>query len=307
MSEFIELMKRGGNEAIKINKPTGADFHLTARGSDWLFTVFCLFMFFAIILILLMFRKPVNERLFYYTAIAPLLFMSMAYFSMASNLGWTPIQALYNHNRVSTQKTHLGYRQIFYARYIGWFLSLPWIIVQASLLGKTPILQIAFNIGLAELYVVCLLIASLVHSTYKWGYFVFAFAAGVVACVSIMTTTRNSVKRVGGELYNVFTIYMSIVMFLWGVYPIAFGLCEGGNVLVLDSEQIFYGALDVLLYGVCACLFIPLASYIGMDKIGYKFDDVEANNHAAAPAPKPKAAPAKPVTKKSKKAKKSKN
>lgn len=113
MSDYVELLKRGGNEAIKINPPTGADFHITSRGSDWLFTVFCVNLLFGVVLVPLMFRKPVKDRFVYYTAIAPNLFMSIAYFTMASNLGWIPVRAKYNHVQTSTQKEHPGYRQIF--------------------------------------------------------------------------------------------------------------------------------------------------------------------------------------------------
>ena len=109
MSDYVELLKRGGNEAIKINPPTGADFHITSRGSDWLFTVFCVNLLFGVILVPLMFRKPVKDRFVYYTAIAPNLFMSIAYFTMASNLGWIPVRAKYNHVQTSTpvSYTHL--------------------------------------------------------------------------------------------------------------------------------------------------------------------------------------------------------
>ncbi|CCD22892.1 opsin family protein NDAI_0A07380 [Naumovozyma dairenensis CBS 421] len=191
MSEFTELYKRAGNEAIKLNPPTGSDFHLTARGSDWLWAAFCLFLFSAMLLIVLMFRKPINERLFYYTAIAPCAFMAIAYFTMASDLGSTPIRAKYDHVKTSTQKEHPGYRQVFYSRFIGWFLALPWPIIQASLFGKTPLWQIAFNVCMTEFFVVCFLIASLVHSTYKWGYYSFGIAASIVVMISVMTTTKN--------------------------------------------------------------------------------------------------------------------
>lgn len=269
MSEYVELLKRGGNEAIKINPPHGADFHLTARGSDWLWSAFCIFMFFGILIICLMFRKPANERLFYYTAIAPVLFMAINYFTLASNLGWIPVKAKYNHVQTSTQKEHPGYRQVFYSRYIGWFMAFPWPIIQASLLGNTPLWQIAFNVGLTETFVVSLLIGAVVKSTYKWGYYVFAIAAGIVCSISVMTTTRNLVKNAGHDVFTVFTYFYGIVMFLWGIYPVCFGLSEGGNVIQPNSEAVFYGILDVLLLGVAPSLFVPLASYIGLERLGY--------------------------------------
>ena len=279
MSEAVQFFKRGGNEAIKINKPTGTDFHLTARGSDWLWTVFCVNLFAAIILIFLMFKKPVDDRFLYYTVIAPLLFMSIAYFTMASNLGWTGIQAKYNHNRVSTQTTHLGIRQIFYSRYVGWFLAMPFPVIQASILGKTPLWQMFFNILLTEFFVVCMLIAALVHSTYKWGYFSFAVFSSWVVMTSILTTTKNLCVRAGNDVYTVFKIYVSLIFFFWLIYPISFGLSEGGNVLVVDSEMIFYGILDICFLCFCPLAFLPLANYIGVEKLGYNFhhEDHEAS------------------------------
>lgn len=269
MSDFVELVKRGGNEAIIINKPIGVDFHITARGSDWLWSAFCVFLVMAIILIGLMFRKAPNERLFYYTAIAPVIFMAINYFTLASNLGWIPVKAKYNHVQTSTQKEHPGFRQVFYSRYIGWFMAFPWPIIQASLLGGTPIWQIAFNIGLTETWVVALLIAAVVKSTYKWGYYSFAIAAGIVCSISVMTTTRNLVKSKGHDVFQIFTAFYGVVMFLWGIYPISFGLSEGGNVIQPNSEAIFYGILDVLLLGVVPCLFVPLASSIGLERLGF--------------------------------------
>lgn len=318
MSDFVELMKRGGNQAITINKPDGVDFHLTTRGSDWLWAAFCIFLVMAMILIGLMFRKAPNERLFYYTAIAPVIFMMINYFTLASNLGWIPVKAKYNHVKTSTQKEHPGYRQVFYTRYIGWFMAFPWPIIQASLLGCTPNWQIAFNVGLTETWVVALLIAAVVKSTYKWGYFSFAVVAGIVCSISVMTTTRNLVKNMGNDVFQIFTAFYAVVMTLWGIYPICFGVSEGGNAIQPNSEAVFYGVLDVLLLGVVPCLFVALASSIGLDRLGYgqnaaSFSPMphektmnsiaSARNSGETAVSSPKATP-KPAAKKGKKSKK---
>lgn len=315
MSEYVELLKRGGNAAMTINPPTGTDFHLTSRGSDWLWAAFCVFLLLSLFTSGFMFFKPPTERLFYYTAIAPVVFMTINYFTLASDLGWVSVRAKYNHLKTSTQLEHPGYRQIFYSRYIGWFMALPWPIVQASLLGNTPMWQIAFNVGLTEVFVVNFLIAGLVHSTYKWGYYSIGVAAGIIASVSVMTTTRNLAKNIGADVLKVFTIYYGVVMFLWGIYPICFGISEGGNVISTDGEAIFYGILDLILLGFLPCLFIPLAGYIGLDRLGLgssgatgfnplpsektvnSFASARNSGETAVSTPKPKAA---------KKAKKSK-
>ena len=292
MSDYVELLKRGGNEAIKINPPTGADFHITSRGSDWLFTVFCVNLLFGVILVPLMFRKPVKDRFVYYTAIAPNLFMSIAYFTMASNLGWIPVRAKYNHVQTSTQKEHPGYRQIFYARYVGWFLAFPWPIIQMSLLGGTPLWQIAFNVGMTEIFTVCWLIAACVHSTYKWGYYTIGIGAAIVVCISLMTTTFNLVKARGKDVSNVFVTFMSVIMFLWLIaYPTCFGITDGGNVLQPDSATIFYGIIDLLILSILPVLFMPLANYLGIERLGLIFDE-EPAEHVGPVAEKKMPSPA---------------
>ena len=61
--------------------------------------------------------KPRTHRVFHYITAAITLTASVAYFSMASNLGWTPIQVEYFRNRPDV---HGMYREIFYVRYIDW-------------------------------------------------------------------------------------------------------------------------------------------------------------------------------------------
>ena len=63
-----------------------------------------------------------------------------------------------------------------------------------------------------------------------------------------MNTTRNILKtKTHSAVEQAFKYFMSLICFLWFVYPVCFGLCEGGNVLQHDSERIFYGILDVLI------------------------------------------------------------
>ncbi|CDH10315.1 related to Protein MRH1 [Zygosaccharomyces bailii ISA1307] len=318
MSEFVDLYKRGGNQAIVINKPYNTDIHITDRGSDWLWSAMCVFIALAMICVFFMFRKPATERLFYYTAFAPLVFMALDYFTLASNLGWIPVKVKYNHARTASEHGHHGTRQVFYARYIGWFMSWPWPIVQASLLGNTPMWQIAFNVGLANTYVVGMLIAAVVHTTYKWGYYVFAIAAGIITCISVMTTTRNLSKNIGPDVLANFQRYFFVVMLMWFIYPLCFGLSEGGNVLQPDSEAVFYGVLDVIYLGILPLLFVPFASHIGIERLGLNYTvnhygqapaAAQGGAHHAAPSPRPpaptpaKKAPAAGTKKKTKKVK----
>jgi bacteriorhodopsin len=62
-------------------------------------------------------KKNRSDRIFHYITAGLLMVASIAYFSMASNLGFTPIAVEFQRSspRVAGQ-----YREIFYVRYIDW-------------------------------------------------------------------------------------------------------------------------------------------------------------------------------------------
>lgn len=65
------------------------------------------------------FTKPRPHRLFHYITAGITLVASIAYFTMGSDLGQTPIEVEFVRNN---SKVHGIYREIFYVRYIDWFV-----------------------------------------------------------------------------------------------------------------------------------------------------------------------------------------
>ena len=57
---------------------------------------------------------------------------------------------------------------------------------------------------------------------------------------------RVSAGALGPAYKRSLTSSAGILVFLWFLYPIAWGLSDGGSVIHPDSEMIFYGILDVL-------------------------------------------------------------
>lgn len=68
-------------------------------------------------------------------------------------------------------------------------------------------------------------------------------------------TAAFALAPAAGRAYTNSAIYLSA---LWLLYPIAWGLCDGGNVISPESEMIFYGILDVLAKPVF-CAFHAIA------------------------------------------------
>lgn len=65
--------------------------------------------------------------------------------------------------------------------------------------------------------------------------------------------------------------------FLWLLYPIAWGLCEGGNVLAPDSEAIFYSILDFLAKPIFGALLIWGHRNIDPASIGMSIRDYDGD------------------------------
>lgn len=263
------------NEAVSINSPLGVDIHLTSHGSDWLWAAFSVFAVVAVAhtgLFLFKGRKSVAHI----AALSSSAILAYTYFTLASDLGWAGVETEFKHVTVDDPQTEGTYiRQIFYARYIGWFLAWPVVLFLIEFVGNGSSLHnfnakifatYALEVGGTAVYVLGLLIGTLITSTYKWGYFTFATSA-LLFIISVLN-------------YNVFKTYtfttftkLSLLLLdlIWILYPIAWGLSEGGNVIQPDSEHVFYGILDLILFA-----FIPAALVFQ--------SNTDASNIASAPA-----------------------
>ncbi|ODV63327.1 Hsp30p, partial [Ascoidea rubescens DSM 1968] len=241
------------NDAIEINEPTGLDMHITEEGSNWLWAAFSLFTFVSLIYAALYiknhFKKDSPKP---FLIIAPLLsslILAYTYFTMASNLGWTDIQAQFNHTTVDNSSVTPGIRQIFYSKWVGYFLAWPTVLYSFELLSYPSIksfknvTSLLFELVMTQIFVLSLLISSLIKSSYKWGYFTF----GTFSLLLAIFTLAHRLTTIQKQNKNVLCVF-SFLALLWILYPVAFGLSEGGNVIEPDSETAFYGVLDVLQF-----------------------------------------------------------
>ncbi|KAK9465671.1 hypothetical protein V1512DRAFT_44695 [Lipomyces arxii] len=275
--DYSHLVRRGNN-ALNTNPPSGTDISLTTHGSNWYWTVFCVMAVFSLVFIALSVKTPRHHRMFYYLGTAASLFMTITYFALASDLGYTGIQTEFSHYQNG------GVRQIFYARYIGWFLAWPMLMIAVTkFCGMTWSMSL-FLVGLQEVFVVCLLIGSLVRSSYKFGFFAFGVASWLLIFVYMMSSGRRSSVRLGNVLQGPFLIGASTFMFLWMLYPICWGLSEAGNVISPTSEGVFYGVLDILFIGLLMYFAVMARKFkigethdVGHEKV-IRDDDVENRN-----------------------------
>jgi bacteriorhodopsin len=90
-----------------------AEIAITVRGSDWYWTVTAIMMAATFAFIGLAATKPRQHRIFHYITASITMVASIAYFSMASNLGWVGIAVEFV--RDDPEVSGL-YREIFYGK-----------------------------------------------------------------------------------------------------------------------------------------------------------------------------------------------
>lgn len=147
-----------------------ADIAITTHGSDWYWAVCAVMIVSTIGFLVMGHMKPRNERVFHYITAAITMVASIAYFSMASNLGFTPIPVEFH------RSSHLvsgNYREIFYVRYIDWFITTPLLLTDLLLTAGMPWPTLIWVILVDWTMIVTGLVGALVVSSYKWGYFAF--------------------------------------------------------------------------------------------------------------------------------------
>lgn len=231
------------------------DIAITTHGSDWYWAVCACMTVATLTFIGLAWTKPRQHRLFHYITAGVTMVASIAYFSMGSNLGWTPIDVEFRRDIGGGVVAGIN-REIFYVRYIDWFITTPLLLLDLLLTAGMPWPTLLWVILIDEVMIVTGLVGALVKSSYKFGYFAFGCVALLYILWVLVWEARRHASAIGSDVGRVFLLCGSLTSILWFCYPIAWGLCEGGNVISPDSEAVFYGVLDLFAKPVFGALLI---------------------------------------------------
>jgi bacteriorhodopsin len=179
----------------------------------------------------------------------------IAYFAMGSNLGQTPIQAEFVRPGSRLVRS-AGTREIFYARYIDWVITTPLLLLDLLLTAGVPTPTILITLLADEIMIGTGLIGALTQTRFKWGFWSFGTAALFFIAYELLFDARRHANTLGGDAKKTFMLCGILLIFIWFLYPIAWGLSEGGNVIHPDGEAVFYGVLDILAKPVFGLLLL---------------------------------------------------
>jgi len=254
---MAELSKRSNN-ALNANPnmfdyPVRSDINIITHGSDVYWAICAVMVVSTMVFIGMSFRVPRRNRVFHYITACITMTAAIAYFTMASNLGYAAIRVEFQR---SNPKVSGLYREVFYVRYIDWVITTPLLLMDLLLTAGLPWPTILYTIFLDEVMIITGLVGALVSSQYKWGYYVFANVAFFGVVWNLVAVGRKHARAINPAVFKTYNMCGVLTIFLWFLYPIAWGLSEGGNVISSDSEAVFYGVLDVLAKPLFGALLI---------------------------------------------------
>jgi bacteriorhodopsin len=123
----MSFLEKRGNDALHANPnvftyPDRSDINITTHGSDAYWAVCAVMVVSTLVFIGMSFRVERSKRIFHYITAAITMVAAIAYFTMASNLGYAAISVEFRRsNHLVAGLT----REIFYVRYIDWFVTTP--------------------------------------------------------------------------------------------------------------------------------------------------------------------------------------
>jgi bacteriorhodopsin len=124
------------------------------------------------------------------------------------------------------------------------------------------------------------------------GYYGFWIWSWVLVGYYLIWVPRRFASALGKDVKLTHGYTAGWVWFLWMLYPVCWGLSEGGNVISPDSEFIFYGILDCNLITLTGALFLASHWRIDPARLGLRmrtYDDPITGYMAGAVNPGEKA------------------
>jgi hypothetical protein len=158
-------------------------------------------------------HSPRGERIFHYLFTVAAFTGLVAYFTMASNLGNTPVRQ-YMNQEMDRTSTHT--RQMFYTRYIYWIVAWPLVLVASLLLSGLSWATTLFAVALLEIWVVTWLCGALVATSYRWGYFAFGCFTYLVLTYILLSWGRARSRGMGST--KPYIMLATLLVVVWVMY-----------------------------------------------------------------------------------------
>jgi len=126
-----------------------------------------------------------------------------------------------------------------------------------------PWSTILYTLLMDEVMIVTGLVGALTSNVYKWGYYTAGCAAFFLVFYNLVLPGARNARAIGSDVGKLYFVMVGLTTVVWFLYPIAWGVAEGGNVITSDGEAVFYGILDIIAKPVFG--FVTLFGHRNID------------------------------------------
>jgi bacteriorhodopsin len=196
-------------------------------------------------------------------------------------LGWSVVNT-------SNTLIYGATRQIFFAKYINWVVAFPTVILSLGLLSGVSWATIFYQVFLSWTWIISYLVGAYTTTNYKWGFFAFGTIAYALLAVGTLADGTAASRRVGAATRD-YSMLAGWVNLLWVLYPIAYGLTDGGNRIGVTSGFVFFGVLDVLMIPLLAFATLALSRKWDYGRLNIAFTQYGRVNAPAGTFPEKEA------------------
>lgn len=231
-----------------ITTPDGL-LHKTSFGVAFLWISFaCMFLSSCYFLQRAMARKA-TDRLFEFVTFLITGIASLAYLVMAAGFG-------VHHNGTN--------QPFYYARYIDWVFTTPLMLWDLMELVGAPSSNIFCVVGLDVLMIVAGMLGAMCERhQVRWAFFVLGCLFFLIILNELsQLMNKGAVSQAAQQVYQT-AARLTIVM--WTLYPVAWALTEGADVVGPDMTCLMYCVLDVI--SKCVFGFIIVTNRTALDSI----------------------------------------
>ena len=181
---------------------------------------------------------------FYFTTCYVTAISTFAYYAMLSGQGWliTP-----------------NCRQLFYVRYLDWFVTTPLILLDLGMIAGADTGLLAAVAGADMLMIFGGFMASVSSGHIKWLWFVLSLMVFAPLVFVMVRGYRTMVERLHPAVVEIYSKVSWITAITWSLYPVVFIFSEGTGDWSPNFEIMMYGVLDILSKAVFG--FILLLSH----------------------------------------------
>jgi len=195
------------------------------------------------------FRVPVQKRLFHVLTAFITTFAFISYFAMATGHGVSVHKITVRHQNDHVPDTFTEVqRQVFWARYVDWSLTMPLILLDLSLLAGLSGAHTLMAVVADVIMILTGLFAAFGSdgTPQKWGWYTIAIISYLVVIWHLAVNGRAQAQAKGQKVGSFFMAIAGFTLIIWTAYPIVWAIAAGSRRVSVDAEIIIYAVLDLL-------------------------------------------------------------